>query len=193
MLRLVDLDRVRKRLGVPPSDRASDPTILEGIDAAQLRIEGELETRLERASYLDVFNLDASIQGAQSHGQWVLRLRNGFVLNVTVDVVTSPWASAGEAVSADAFVVDPEKGFVYVSPEVSGFLRVSYDAGFTAVAEVPDWLADAIKAYVPTVMNFSNVFTRKDLTALTQLNIGHAMAVLAPHRRTAGMSLFPIR
>lgn len=201
MVRLVTLQAARFRMGAAPSDHASDPAILSGLDAAHLRVRSELDTNLDQAAYTDSFNLIESIQGAMVDGEWRLRLSNGFLRASPAPVVVrtrSLWAASGDDETLTANVdykIDAEKGYVALSPTITGLVTVSYTAGFVAEdvpGDIPDWLSDAILAYAPVVMDFSNVFSRAELTALNNLNIGHAMAVLAPHRRTTGMSLYPM-
>jgi hypothetical protein len=166
--------------------------------AAQLRVEGELDTGLEKATYTEFFNLDSSVQGAIVNGEWKLRLENGFVRASPAPVLTYSTTVWGDYASIDStdYAIDFEKGFVSLSPGITGVVKVVYDAGFDEADvpdNVPDFLADTIMAYTPLVMNFSNVFSRTELSSLNTLVVGHAMAVLARHRRTAGMSLYPMR
>lgn len=192
MVQLVSIDKIRTRTGMGPQSAAS-PFVVSALTAAQLRIEAELDSVFTQANYIDQFFLDRSIQDAQENGLWKLRLSCGFLRGPPTILQGRAFNSSGidlvDVADTDV-LVKLDKGLVYLSPDITGYVAISYTAGFVPAdvpSQIPDWLVDGIIGYYPLVANFSQIQDRPaDIQTLTKLNVDHALAVISPHKRPVG-------
>jgi hypothetical protein len=73
------------------------------------------------------------------------------------------------------------------------YVQVSYQSGFKSQAEVPEWLQEALIAYIPSIMNQSQTTNRSaEAAQIATLAMQHSMGVLAPYLRKKGFMIDPM-
>jgi hypothetical protein len=193
---LVDTTPLKLRMGISP-DLDVDDALNEAVAASQLRIGAHLDSVLAQGVYSDTFYLDGDVNsGLQPGGLFRLLLRNGFVATSPTPLLYtgSTWDSVTTAADPTKYKVDLVKGIVYADAIMfaNTFIRVDYTAGFLNVGLMPDWLNEAIYAYVPAVFNMGSSGQPKDETQGYKQAVEHAMGVLAKYNRNIGLCLRPV-
>lgn len=211
--RFVTLAEVQERMNLSKQVVAASPSLESAIQSAHLRIESELSTRFDTGSQVDVFLCDPTKGYVVPDAMFRLRLARGFLRAdpaVVVKIIESPTDVEGSDVT-DQCVISAERGHVFI-PESLGtdeYVRVEYDFGFDFTPPVapvtdgtfdgeqpPDWLKEAVLAYVPAVFYMGQPTARGKDVATTKSVVEdsgkHAMSVLAPHNRNLIFSLPPV-
>lgn len=194
---MITVGNVRDRM-VLPDAAANAPALQSAINGAYLRVEAELDTKLERINgNVDVFLLDKSKCGyVIPDNVFRLRLRRSFVKTAGFAILRSDSLdfTDAEALTAADFKVNYESGYVFVNKEYENdYLQVSYDSGFDTAADAPDWLKEAILTYVPVIflMNQPSKKKSENLPNVTA-SANHAMRMLEPGKRTMGFAISPV-
>lgn len=190
---------VKQRMAINPDLAEVNPAVESAIRAAQLRIESEYDSKLNRLVNTDVFFLDSeSFSGVRPGGVFRLQLKNAFVLedssNPFVVKSGSTWNEQGSVLSASEYQLDSERGVLLVDGgHADAFIRVEYTSGFSDTSETLDWVAEAILGYTPVVFNFGQTTNRNDEAEKNYKASGdHALAVLARYRRNTGFTFRPV-
>jgi hypothetical protein len=161
MALLVDTLDVMNRLGMDESlvDDAT-PAIETAIRSATIRLESEMDTKLDKASSNELFYTDSSsFSGIQPNGAFRLLLAQGFVRSspAVVVQVTDKWNSVIETIDSTYFTLDYKKGLVLLDDKYADFyIRVTYDHGFISAKELNEnepWIKEALLCYAPLVLN----------------------------------------
>ncbi|ATS92324.1 hypothetical protein DLP05_010 [Stenotrophomonas phage vB_SmaS_DLP_5] len=202
MVRIVTEADVRARMALSNDLLGVTATIESALTAAHLRIETEYGSRLAYGVGDDTFYLDSVIHnGVRPGGMFRLELKHGFVRDAPVVVETafsqnSLWANPAEPIANTSVTVDAERGIVYVPESYQNrYVRIQYEYGFKDDEGdlAPDWLKEAILAYVPVVFNFSNPGNNDPKQEKMNRQSGdHALAILAPYTRNIGFCLRPV-
>lgn len=190
---------VKQRMAINPELAEVNPVVESAIRAAQLRIESEYDSKLDRRQNSDVFYLDAeSFSGLRPGGVFRLQLKNAFVFedssNPFVVKSGSNWNEQGSVLGAGEYQLDAERGVLLVDEgHAESFIRVEYTSGFADATETLDWVAEAILGYTPVVFNFGQTTNRNDEAEKGYKASGdHALAVLARYRRNTGFTFRPV-
>jgi hypothetical protein len=194
---LVTVSAVKTRM-VMPDIPASNPAIQSAIDGAYLRVEAELDTRIEKLSNVDVFLLDKSKCGyVIPDGVFRLRLRRSLVRASPAMVIkysSSLDFTSAETVPTTDYVCNAEKGYVFVDKDYEdAYLQVTYDSGCVDASEVPAWLKEAVLSYVPVLFNLGQPAKKKD-QSLPNIKAAsdHALSLLNQGWRMMGFSISPV-
>ncbi|QIN95172.1 hypothetical protein DLP3_009 [Stenotrophomonas phage vB_SmaS_DLP_3] len=202
MVRIVTEQDVRARMALSNDLIGVTATIESALTAAHLRIQTEYDSRLAYGEGEDTFFLDPIFHnGVRPGGMYRLQLKNGLVRQAPVVIesafsVASGWVNPSAPIADTVVRLDAQRGIVYV-PEAYGgrYVRVNYEYGFKDGEEAlaPDWLKEAILAYVPVVFNFSNPGNNDPKQEKMNRQSGdHALAILAPYTRNIGFCLRPV-
>lgn len=200
-VRLVTKEDVKARMALSNSLLGVDATIESALTAAHLRVETEYDTRLTKGTYVDTFYLDPTMHnGVQPGGMYRLQLSKAFVRVAPYPEddfgILQGFTTANEEVSEGIWRLDATRGILYVPTTFDKrFVQVSYSAGFDDGEEgsAPDWLKEAILAYVPVVFNFSNPANNDPKQEKMNRQSGdHALAILYPYKRNIGFCLHPV-
>jgi hypothetical protein len=202
MVKLVTVQEVRDRMALDPELLGVNNTIASALKAAHLRVETEYDTRLSKGTYTDTFYLDPTMHsGVLPGGMFRLQLRNAFVRQAPLTVtnaftVLEGFTSPQDAIDGTVTVLDAMRGILFVPEAYSKrFVKVTYEAGFEDAEKdsAPEWLKEAILAYVPVVFNFSNPGNNDPKQEKMNRQSGdHAMAIVAPYRRNIGFCIRPV-
>lgn len=195
MVMLVTVQQVRDRMALDPQLIGVNPTIESAIRAAHLRIRTEYDSELQKRSNVDTFWLDSVIHnGVRPGGMFRLYLNHAFT-RVAPAVKVEAGSTIGELAEIGDFQIDRERGIVYVPERYEDqFVRITYDSGFGTGEEnsAPEWLKEAILAYVPVVFNFSNPANNDPKQEKMNRQSGdHALAIVAPYKRNIGFCIRP--
>lgn len=195
----ITADAVKQRMAINPELAEVNPAVESAIRAAQLRIESEYDSKLDRSQNSDVFFLDAeSFSGVRPGGVFRLQLKNAFVFvdssNPFVVKSGSKWNSPEGELSPSEYSLDAERGILLVDEGYAEkHIFVEYTSGFLDAAETLDWVAEAILGYAPVVFNFGQTTNRNDEAEKGYKASGdHALAVLARYRRNTGFTYRPV-
>lgn len=196
MIHLVTQAEVEDRMGLTAG--SANATILSALNGAHLRVQTELESRLERpaAPLVEHFYLDRTkTSGVIPDGMFRLKLRNGFLR--ADPTVAFDSLLAGEYVDTPSGVkFDKVRGLIYVPAEYDTYyLRVTYDHGFVVGESAPDEIKEAVLGLVPVIVSFSGPRGDKEKAgnrANYEAACDHALAVLSPIRRKLGFTLAPV-
>lgn len=190
---------VKQRMAINPELAEVNPAVESAIRAAQLRIESEYDSKLDRTHNVDVFSLDSeSFSGVRPGGVFRLQLKNAFVFidsgNPFVVTKGSKWNDVGSVLAESEYQLDAERGILLVDERhAESFIRVEYTSGFADSTETLDWVAEAILGYTPVVFNFGQTTNRNDEAEKGYKASGdHALAVLARYRRNTGFTFRPV-
>lgn len=117
----------------------NQPKFLAMLAGSTARIARMLETPLDRAGYLDVFELHARF--VQKNEQF--RLTAGFVVPDSVEI-TDP---SGRPLNSDEYGLRADVGVVTVFSPLHGRYKVQYNAGFVSndeqhpiLQDTPEWM-----------------------------------------------------
>lgn len=190
---------VKQRMAINPDLAEVNPAVESAIRAAQLRIESEYDSKLDRMQNSDTFFLDSeSFSGMRPGGVFRLQLKNAFVfIDSTHPFVVkkgSKWNDTSEVVPESDYRLDKDRGILVVDEEhKESFVTVEYTSGFVDASETLDWVAEAILGYAPVVFNFGQTTNRNDEAEKGYKASGdHALAVLARYRRNTGFTFRPL-
>ena len=152
---IIDSDAVIQRMGLPNVDGVAE-SIDSHLTAAHVRFQGLLDTTFEPVTRTDLFKLTSGKYPMVPDGYFRLRLRKGFVKaeSITVKAAAGPDMGSAETLTFPNYSIDLEKGIVYVAEAFEDkYVSVLYSAGFDSTNKAPDWLKEAVLAYMPYLMN----------------------------------------
>lgn len=208
---LVDSDELRVSLGI-----MDHPDVISSLDraiiGAQIYFEEVLQTKLMRQSNLDNFNIDPTVIYIVPDGYYRLRLRNSFVRDPIVVTLYDTYPAL--AMDAGGVILDPAKGDYFVDkvkgvvhvnrdratninivykftevPKKSMFVKVTYESGFSNKAEAPEWLREALSAYVPSLITQKQITNRAPESAeIYKIGKEHAFTLMEPYLRDVGFT-----
>lgn len=192
-IRVQDL---KDRMGINP-ELDVDSALESAIHAAQLRLEQYIDSKLERQTWHTRFHLDKdSYSGIQPGGMFRCYLQSGLVTRMVPMVVRygDAWNVITQVMPEADYYVDTDKGICYIDEKwADRFVSIEYATGYEKASQVPGWLSEAIMAYAPVVLNFSQVTNRNDEAEAGYRTSGdHALAVAAPYTRNVGMTIRPL-
>ena len=201
MIALVDQTEVKARAGGGGMELAGvDAALGRAVISAQTALSGILDTSLMKATRVDVFYLDADYNCMVPNGIFHLRLKQAFAsitslkVGSTLSTITETLDPALSFLRADLL----ERGYVSVSDELKGkYIEVTYEAGFDAdnLDEVPDWLKEAIYAYIPAVLKMTATppqgSQKESPAAMAKVAMEHANNIMLPFNRRLGFALQP--
>lgn len=208
---LIDSEELRLSLGI-----MDHPDVIASLDraiiGAQIYFEEVLQTRLMRQSNIDNFNINPDIIYIVPDGYYRLRLRNSFVRDPIVVTLYDSYPALAmdqggillDPTKGDYFV-DKNKGIVHVNkekatnvnivyrytdvPRKTMFVKVTYDSGLSNKADAPEWLKEAISAYVPALITQKQITNRSSEAAeIYKTGKEHAFALLSPYLRDVGFT-----
>lgn len=163
-LKWVTKESIAARLGFP----SATPDALAIIDAAiipaQTWVESMLKCPVSDDSMVDVFHLSSTEHGHTPYqGLYVLRSSRKFMKGDITLESFDDWDQYAAAngtpydLATEEFL-DKETGFLRVHPSMDGkILKLSYDSGFADADDVPDSLKEAVTAYLPSILQFSQI------------------------------------
>lgn len=206
---LIDSEELRLSLGI-----MDHPDVIASLDraiiGAQIYFEEVLQTRLMRQSNIDHFNIDPTVIYIVPDGYYRLRLRNSFVRDPIVVTLYDTYPAL--AMNAGGVLLDPLKGDYFVDkvkgvvhvnrdratnynivykftevPKKSMFVKVSYDSGLSSKSDAPEWLKEALSAYVPALITQKQITNRSEQSAeIFKQGKEHAFNLMAPYLRDVG-------
>jgi hypothetical protein len=198
---LISNEVVKSRMAIGDDILGVAPFIESAIGAAQLRIGVELDSNLQFQESEDIFHLDPGVfNDVVPAGLFRLKLRSGLARKDLALTITSgrAWNECNEPLDiTTAGKVDYIRGIVYVDQRMYSdkFVKVAYSSGYedSDIEIVPDWLTEAILAYVPVVWNFGAPTNRNDEAEKgARMSGDHAMAIVSPYLRNIGFTYRPV-
>lgn len=196
---LITVAESKARMAIAANLTEIDPGVESAIRASQIRIASEYGSELhKRTDNDDVFFLDVdSFSGMQPGGVFKLQLSNAFVDKTSLQLTYGgSWDNCSNPMPDGAFQIDEVRGIVLVDAGSMKdlYVQVKYTSGFDAPDQLPDWLKEALLAYVPVVFNFGQPTNRKDEAKdQARLSGDHALACLALYRRNTGFTFRPLK
>lgn len=196
---LITAQDVKTRMALPDFD-ALDDTLNKMIPAAQLRVEGALDSKLQAQANTDLFFMDSEFNSSVRPGRvYRMYLKTGLLDLTTAPVLTfgDYWNdfSSGGVVPTTDYKIDPIKGIVYLDERSYGdkYVQVQYNSGYTSGNQLPDWVRELIVAYVPLMLNITETTNRsEEAQKMYETLIMHAETVASPYRRNRGFCLQPM-
>lgn len=153
---VVSREDVKAGMALPDVDDIDD-AIDRALVATHAYFEGLLDTSFEPVEdKIEMFYLDPYKWPVIPNRYFRCRLKHAFVKSASVAVTYGEVLEDIDDTDLDLttdYYIDDEKGIIHVSDEYSGgFVRVTYDAGFDSDNRAPDWLKEAVLAYVPQIL-----------------------------------------
>jgi hypothetical protein len=193
---IVTVEEVKTKMGLPDNVLEADDAIESSITTAQRFIESRLETELAYVTdQLDTFHLKLDYFPVVRNNLFRMRLRRGFITSGSI-VVTSGDSldSISTVVGASALHYDLPRGIVQIPEDyVGSYITVAYTAGIENTEAAPDWLAEAVLAYVPGVLNTMQVTNRDEEKGTTMKQAAQlADSILEVHLRGKAFQYRPM-
>lgn len=212
---IVSIEDVRERMSLPNVPEIND-AIERGLNACHVAFAAVLGSAFEAtASLVDIFYLNEDLHALRPNNLFRLRLRQAFVKPGSVSLIYAD-TRKGLTDSPTAFPVadyqlDLNKGLVFID-DVSSintlttawqsdsyrnkYVQVTYTAGFkTAALDTgvlpPDWLVEAVKAWMPSVLfNKADDIAKQMQVALEVRR--QALIMIEPYKRETAFNFHPI-
>jgi hypothetical protein len=196
---LITADQVRSRMALAKGLTENTATLESAIKGAQLHIAALLETDLglTETAKAEIFNLDPEAHnGITPGGFYRLRLTRGHLRALPAVEVALGASADGPFVvlPSSSYRIDPEQGIVRVKDaHGGGYVQVTYYAGYEAGDDLPDWLVEAITAYVPVLFSLGpSSELSKEAAQAYKASGEHAAAVASLHMRSRSLVLRPL-
>jgi len=193
---LVTADDVKTKMGLPDNVLEADDAIESAISSGENFVRALLGTDTEyNASRTDTYLLRLNeFPPLQPFQRVKLRLKQGFVKTGTVVVMAGESYTSMAVVGDTEYRVDLTLGILHLEPSYLGqYVEVTYAAGFEQPADIPQWLKDAVLAYVPGVMNTMQVTNRSEEYSTTMKQSEElAIGILSSHMRGKALQHRPI-
>jgi len=194
MNKVITASEVRTRLALT-DDEGVNAAINSAIGAALVRTEAVLGTLLQVGTASDVFFIDPHVDVA-TRGTFVLKLSNGLAKQQGM-VITYSGTLEGLSDSPDAvqaFVVQEERGFVFIPEALSGnFIRVVYSYGLAESDEAPSWLKEAVLCYTAKVLSSQQISDGKpELSNAFAFLDQHGSTIIDRHLRSNSDAILPL-
>jgi len=197
---IVDTASVLQRMSLPTDVSSVSDAIDSALASAHVFFEGRLGTQITALQALtDYFFVDSKLIGFAPNGLYRLRLRQAFVKTGTVSLTTSYTRKGIHAVGADPvlaedFEVDLVKGLVYLDESLADrYVAVTYSAGFDSANKPPEWLVEAMYAYIPSVLNLSQPTNRDDESLKVAIQVQNlAGSMVDAYKRETSLQLSPL-
>lgn len=160
---IIDADIVIERMGLGNQDGVAD-TIDSALTASHVRFQSLLDTTFNVESRSDMFYLAEGKFPIIEDGYFKVRLRKAFVSTEPMVVSSSTeLTSTGVTMIQPDWMVNREKGIVFIHAKyANSYILVSYQAGFSPSNPAPEWLKQAVLAYMPFVLNNQQTTNRAD-------------------------------
>lgn len=191
--KVVTPEEVQVKMALPSLEGAR-PVVEEAINAAQLRMEAELSTRLQFDSLVELYSCDRTINGMVKDKYYRLLLSRCFCKEGTIVVTIG-----GVDVTSQC-ILRPMRGLVFIpetiadKDDTSAVVQVAYDYGFVEGDTPPDWLREAVLSYVPAAFYMGSPDMRKDASSQEVIKqaAAHSLSVLSPHTRRINLVVYPM-
>lgn len=185
-----------------------EPVLSKALLKAQMRLEAELESKLDILDCVETFHPNSDLHnGVLPNGLLVLRLRNAFLKDSPVPVVTfsNEWKGEYSEMPTATFDVQPDKGLVFLdgaqtnmpqrltlnTPSYDGqWVKVSYRSGFRNDQDTPLQVREALLALLPAVMDTLSDGNKDDKAKLDAL--AFANTLITPLKRARQISFSPV-
>jgi len=197
---VVDADTVRERMSL--QDLEDINTAIEsGLLAAHLFFAPILGTPFEPVTATtDVFFLDSNLFTTLPNKMFRLRLKQAFVHAGSVSVKfaglrVGALSAGAEAMPSADFYIDVEKGLVFIDANSydQKFVVVTYSAGFDATHKAPEWLKQAVLAYMPSILLYQSMQAEPEKVSKQVLQIQNQASQMVTHKkRETALQLSPI-
>ena len=154
---IIDSDQVIERMALQdlPEVRTS---IDSTLNAAHVVLQGMLHTTFEPVTNTDLFYLHPTLYPEPADGLLCCKLSQAFVWSTNMSLTSSAESRKAlgtdpQAVAAEDYIVDLVRGYVMVDVSLLGsWVSINYKAGFDATHKAPQWLQEAVLAYLPHLL-----------------------------------------
>lgn len=198
---IIDADTVIQRLALKDIQEVRD-SIESALTAAHAVVQGFLTTTFDKEVHTDVFFLQKDRFPLKGSNLIACRLKQAFVWGDTVQVDVNADSRRDlllrpTLLEAEDFIVDTTRGLIQIEGDYLDYwVQVTYTAGFDKDHAAPDWLQEAVLAYMPhllgqptgafdaAAMNAANETAKMDYTV--------AAKIVEPYLRNHGMQYTPI-
>lgn len=152
---IITVEDVLSRMGLPDVDGVSN-TIESAMVAARVRFEGLLDTPFVSKTRSDIFFLEKDRYPTVLGKYFRCRLSGAFVdinagtlIRVAQNIEDTPITLA-----YPDFKINAEKGILHIAEKYEDYyVYATYLSGFTTSNKAPEWLQEAVLAYIPFVLN----------------------------------------
>lgn len=203
---IIDTPAVRERMSLQDLDDINN-AIDSGLNAAHAYFEGVLNTQFSPiTNQTDVFFVNSNLVPAVG-GMYKLGCKRMFLSGTPV----VKWATtrkqlldgvSAEVVPAEDYTIDMQKGLLYIEAgEASDrltqrdngyadvYVSITYNAGFDTSNAAPDWLKEAVLAYMPSVLISED--EKNKLESLVSVR-RMAAEMTSPYQRNSGFIISPV-
>lgn len=153
---VVDREDVKAGMALPNVDDI-DAALDRALIQTHAYFQGILDTPFEPVEgEVETFFLDRLAYPIIPNGFFRLRLKRGFVKESSVVMLNGVLVDTidGTFDEPTDVKIDAERGVIHVAQIwADNYVQVTYDAGFDSDNSPPDWLREAVLAYVPTIVN----------------------------------------
>lgn len=132
------------------------------LNAAHVVLQGMLHTVFEPRTLTDVFYLNSNRYPRTPEGLLGCKLTQAFMDGGITSLVVNQTSRKAlytdpEQVAAEDYFVDPVRGYLLVDYSYADYwLKVEYKAGFSSTNKPPQWLQEAVLAYLPHMLTQPN-------------------------------------
>lgn len=187
-IKVITSEDVMRRMGLQDYDGVAN-TIASAIKAAEIRFQSLLDTAFENGSQTDIFYIEPEKFPVVENNMFKLRLKKAFVNPAAAMVVraarTLDAVSTGLPLDTPQYLVTKDKGIVHIDASfVGNYVSITYLSGFSDSNKPPDWLKEAMLAYMPYVLNNQQTTNRNAEQGEITKNIADLSAqMVAPYMR----------
>ena len=199
---IIDADRVIERMAL--QNISEVVTAVEAaLNTAHAVLQGMLHTVFEPTATArsDTFYLDANRYPGTADNLSCCKLAQAFVWASDVSITSNVESrkalnSSPSTVEAENYLLDPLRGYVFIENDYLGsWVKITYKAGFDATHKSPDWLQEAVLAYLPHLLVQPS--GAMDTAAMTAATEAEKMAwnvtakIIEPFLRNRAMQFTP--
>jgi len=199
---IIDSDAVIGRLSLKDIQEVRD-AIDSALTSTHAVIQGLLCTVFEKTVRNDIIYLQDGRFPTSPRSLMCCRLSQGFVQSGTLVVTcadTRRTLKAGEDVTiipATDYEVDLVRGYLMVEDEYVGqWVNIAYTAGFDNTHKAPEWLQEAVLAYIPHMLaQPSGTFDASAMNAATsaaKADFAVAAKIVEPYLRNKSYQFVPL-
>lgn len=197
---VIDSDVVIKRFALKDIEEVHD-AVESALTAAHAVLQGLMHTVFEKHERTDIFFLERNRFPEQPMG-FACRLSQGFIWDSVVvrgsDQGRKALAASSKLIATEDVTIEPLKGVVYVDQSYAdNWVKATYTAGFDTDHKAPDWLREAVLAFIPHLLGEasgggSDAATMNAVTAAAKMDYTVAAKIVEPYLRNSSLHFLPL-
>jgi len=199
MKMVIDNEAVISRMSLQNIQEVRD-AIDSTLIAAHAVMQGILHTTFEKVSHTEFFFLNSGYFPINPNGLITCRLTQAFVHADTVVVKSADTRNllvSGDTVVADDYLLDALRGWLKINDSYTDtWVQIAYTAGFDNTHPAPDWLQEAVLAYMPHLLaqpsGSLDAAAMNAATEASKADFAVAAKIVEPYLRNSSFQFMPV-